>query len=279
MKDIIQNRLAEYRCGTAEDEENAIKEITQEVALYALSRTDFFTRAFFQGGTCLRIVHGLDRFSEDLDFVLNDIDLRFDISPYLEDIIPTMNAYGYNIEISGKETIESNVKKRFIKDDSIKKMISFQHYSNTRKKIKIKIEVDVNPPPGSGFELEFVDFPMDFGIGIQDLSSLFAGKCHALLCRKHIKGRDWFDFLWYISRQISPNLELLKHALFQNGPWQNQDLKIDVFWLRKQIKDKIETIDWNRTSEDVTRFLKPERRETLKLWGLEFFQKKAEKIQ
>lgn len=279
MRDIIQDRLSAYGCKTAEDEENAIKEITQEVVLYTLSRTDFFTHASFQGGTCLRIIHGLQRFSEDLDFILNIVNPEFDINLYLENIIPTVNAYGYDIDITGQEKADSNVKKRFIKDSSIWKVVSFQHYSDTGKKIKIKIEVDVNPPSGSRFEFESIDFPLDFGISVQDPGSLFAGKCHALLCRKFVKGRDWFDFLFYISRKIRPNLEFLKHALIQIGPWQGQEsLSIDTAWLRIELKKAIAAIDWNRAAADVSRFLKPEGRESLNLWEKNFFLKKADLI-
>lgn len=278
MKDVIQQKLSEYDCKTSEEEENAIKEITQEVALYALSRTNFFSKASFQGGTCLRIIYGLDRFSEDLDFVLNETNLNFEISPYLDDIIPTMNAYGYDIEISEKDKADSNVRKRFIKDDSIKKIIEFKHYSDTRKKIKVKIELDVNPPQGSIIEQNFIDFPVDFGIGSQNLGSLFAGKCHALLCRKFVKGRDWYDFAWYISKKVIPNYELLGNALKQAGPWEGNDLMVNSNWLREKLKEKINIIDWIEAVDDVTRFLHPEQRESLSLWGKRFFIKKTEKF-
>jgi predicted nucleotidyltransferase component of viral defense system len=232
----------------------------------------------FQGGTCLRIIYGLDRFSEDLDFALNTAESEFDLNSTLEKITPIMNAYGYEVEISGKDKFDTNVRKRFIKDDSIKKVIDFKHYADTRKKIKVKIEVDVNPPEGSGIEQKYIDFPIDFSIAVQDLSSLFAGKCHALLCRKFIKGRDWFDFSWYISKKVIPNLEMLKNALYQYGPWKNQNLLIDGDWLQETLKEKIISIDWKHAAKDVTRFLKPEKREVIDLWGADFFLKKVSKL-
>ena len=278
MKDVIQNKLRDYDCRTAEEEESAIKEITQEVILYALAKVGFFSKAVFQGGTCLRIIHGLDRFSEDLDFILNATDVSFDISPYLEAVGPILRVYGYEIEITGEDKADQHIRKRFLRDDAIKKVLNFKHYSDIGKKIKIKIELDVNPPPGSKTEQEYIDFPIDFSLAVQDLSSLFAGKCHALLCRKFIKGRDWYDFSWYVSKNITPNYEFLTSALKQVGPWQHQEFAADSSWLREKLSEKIETIDWGEAVEDIKRFLKPEGRESLNLWETRFFLKKAEKI-
>lgn len=279
MKDIIQKKLDKYQISNEQDEENAIKEITQEMALYALAKNGFFKHASFQGGTCLRIVHGLDRFSEDLDFSLNSVDLRFDMGPYLEKTAELMKIYGYEIEVSGQSITDSNVKKRFLKDESIKKIITFKHLSNTRKKIKVKVELDVNPPDGATQEIHFLDFPTDYSIDTHDTSTLFAGKIHSLLCRPFVKGRDWYDFSWYISQRTSANSLFLKSALKQHGPWKDQNINIDHEWLINTLTDRIKSIDWADTIADIAPFLKQEKSMEIKdLWSKEFFLAKLKKL-
>ena len=136
MKDLVQKRLDSYQCKTAEEEESALKEITQEIALYALSKNDFFQHASFQGGTCLRIVHDLERFSEDLDFSLIYPNLDYQIAPFIEKAAHFMKDFGFLIEITGKERVDNFVQMRFTKDDSIKLMLNLSHNSNRNKKIK-----------------------------------------------------------------------------------------------------------------------------------------------
>jgi hypothetical protein len=118
-----------------------------------------------------------------------------------------LRAYGYNVEIVDRSSLDSAVKKAFIKDDSLGKVLQLQHVKADRSasKIKIKIEVDTNPPAGSVFENKFLDFPFTCALTVQDMPSLFAGKMHALLCREYVKGRDWYDFLWYTGRRASVN--------------------------------------------------------------------------
>ncbi len=278
MKDVIQNKLKSYECETREDEENAIKEITQEIALYGLKKAGFFEKASFQGGTCLRIIHGLDRFSEDLDFVLKEVDLDFDISTYLEKTMEIMNVYGYKIEVFGEDKADNNVKTRFLKDDSIKKILDFENTLDLRKKIQIKIEVDTNPPKGAIDEVNYLDFPIDFMIGTHDMPSLLSGKCHALLCRSYIKGRDWYDYLWYVSKGTKINLKMFQEAINQLGPWKGQNITVTSDWLRAELENKIKTLDWNIVRKDVERFIQPNKKETLELWSEDFFIKKSKKF-
>jgi predicted nucleotidyltransferase component of viral defense system len=278
MNDLIQDKLKTYNCETKEDEENAIKEITQEVALSGLQKAGFFEKADFQGGTCLRIIHGLDRFSEDLDFVLRTPDSTFDLNIYLQKVIKTMNVFGYEIEVAGGYKADSNVKSRFLKDDSIKKLLNFKHGIDLRKKIQIKIEVDINPLLGAKSESNYLDFPTDLMITTHDLPSLLAGKCHALLCRPYVKGRDWYDFLWYISKGTVINLEMLQNAINQQGPWKNENLIISDSWLKDELEKKVKSLDWGNVKEDVARFLKPDKKETLKLWSEKFFLQKTGKL-
>ncbi len=278
MNDLIQEKLEEYDCKTLEDEENALKEITQEVALYGLMKAGFFEKVAFQGGTSLRILFKMNRFSEDLDFALQTPNSDFDIDPYLNKMAEIMVVFGHEIEIQGADKIEKSIRSRFIKDGSIKKILNLKHHSDLRKKIQIKIELDINPPAGASYEVNYLDFPIDFMIKAMDLPSLFSGKCHALLCRNYTKGRDWYDYLWYLKKGVNVNLVMLQNALFQAGPWKNKKIKVNLNWLKKELEEKIIQIDWNEAQKDIRRFLKADQKEAIALWNSEFFLKKTKSL-
>jgi predicted nucleotidyltransferase component of viral defense system len=278
MKDIVQKRLEIFNPKNADEEINALKEITQEIALYSLYKIGIFQKICFLGGTNLRIIHGLERFSEDLDFSTMAPDPDFKLLPYLEKALLYMNAYGYELEISGKEKASHAVQNHFLKDNSIKKILTFTHSQDLRTKIKIKVEVDTNPPLGANKTLEYVDFPTDFPVSSYDLPSLMAGKLHALLCRPYPKGRDWFDFLWYSSNNISPNLTFLQNALYQLGPWKNENIILDLDFLKLELRNKIRSIYWKDITSDVRKFLSPTQRESITLWGVAFFNSKIDKL-
>ncbi|MGK5089099.1 nucleotidyl transferase AbiEii/AbiGii toxin family protein [Bdellovibrionota bacterium FG-2] len=279
MKDLIQKKLEFYNPQNAQEEENALKEITQEVALYALAKSGFFEKASFQGGTCLRIVYGLDRFSEDLDFSLLSPNSDLELRPYLEKSAQLMKHYGYEVEVSGNPKPDRNVKMQFLKDTNIKRVLVFKHLSDLQKKINIKIEVDTNPPAGAKCEIKFLDFPTDYSATTHDLGSLFAGKIHALLCRPFVKGRDWYDLSWYVSQRVSPNYVLLGNALAQLGPWKDQITQIDRSWLVHHLSEKIESLSWSEAFRDVSPFLKTEKSAELrKLWSRDFFLSKLSRL-
>jgi predicted nucleotidyltransferase component of viral defense system len=262
------------------EEEHAIREITQEVALSALGRTDFFKYAVFQGGTCLRIFYGLNRLSEDMDFILKESDRDFQLKPHLKALSDELQAYGYSIEIVDRSNTDIAVRKAFIKDDSIGKILQLNHVGKTGplRKIRIKFEVDTNPPLGSGIEIKYVDFPFVSSVTVQDKPSLFAGKIHALLCREYIKGRDWYDFLWYTSQGVEINYQFLASALKQQGPWQGQSIQVDLDWCTNEIRDKITSIDWKATKEDVRRFVKTKELPSVDLWSKDLFHTQLEKM-
>ena len=146
------------------------------------------------------------------------------------------------------------------------------------QKLIIKLEIDCNPPAGSGFEYTYLDFPVDFEVCHQDMSSNFALKTHALLCRPYLKGRDWYDFNWYIAQGVTPNLELLKNALEQYGQWQGESLTVDRGWLVKVLGEKIALINWKDAAKDVERFLKPIEQKSLTLWSEKFYMSKLKKL-
>lgn len=276
--DIIDQKLKTYKTSTIEDEEHALKEILQEIALYALATADFFEKAIFHGGTALRILYGLPRFSEDLDFLLKSPNLSFNWEPYIDAIISTCKEYGIQPKITDKSRVDNTVKKMFLKDDSIGKIIDLAFIHHPGKKLKIKFEIDTNPPLGSILDMKYLEFPIDYSVVAQDLSSSFAGKCHALLCREYVKGRDWYDFSWYIAKKTSPNFIFLSNALDQQGPWSRQKNRITVAWFMNTMKQKIESLDWGKAASDVEPFLNIKDRQSLKLWGIDFFIGKLNKL-
>ena len=279
MIDLIQKRLDKYSVSNQIQEENALKEIVQEIVLFALWRVGFFEVAAFQGGTSLRILHGLNRFSEDIDFILHEPTPGFQWQPYLENIAVTCEEFGIAPEVLDKQNMDKNVKAALIKDTSIANQLNLRFYNQQRgKKLTIKLEIDANPPAGSGFEYTYLNFPVDYEVCHQDLSSNFALKIHALLCRPYLKGRDWYDFNWYIGQGITPKIGLLDNALMQYGPWQGQGVNVGRTWLVNALRDKITAIDWRDAAEDVARFLKPIEQKSLQLWSDRFYLHKLDQL-
>ena len=280
MNDIIQARLSKYKVANAIEEENATKEIIQEVALYGLWRAKFFDVAVFQGGTSLRILHKLPRFSEDLDFMLLTPDPKFDWAPYLKVLTATFEEYGLNPQTVSKAQMDKRIRNAVIKDNSLANQLDLSFGRNdARKKLKIKLEIDVQPPAHSTDTFAFLDFPIDYEVRHQDLSSNFALKIHALLCREYVKGRDWYDFSWYVAQGVFPNLSHLGAALRQFGPWSEyKRLSVDKDWLELALINRIKEIDWNDAKKDVGRFLRPVEAESLNLWSNLFFETKLRKM-
>ena len=280
MLELIQQRLDRYGATNAVMEEQATKEIIQEISLYALWRAGFFDKAAFQGGTSLRILHGLPRFSEDLDFILKAPDAKFDWSKYLSKLLSCFEEFGVKLEALPKGKIDNRIKKAVIKDKSIINQLNLSFYNTpSNRKLKIKLEIDVEPPSNSNFEYSFLDFPLDFEVCHQDLSSNFALKIHALLCRGFLKGRDWYDFNWYVKQEVSPNLVHLKNALYQYGPWAKiEDLPVDSHWLKVALTDKVNSIKWENAASDVERFLSVSEQKSLSLWSNRFFLSKVGKL-
>ena len=280
MIDIIQKKLASYEASNPIEEEHATKEIIQEIALYALWRAKFFDVAVFQGGTSLRILHGLPRFSEDLDFMLLAPDSDFEWQNYLTSLTATFEEFGLKSETSSKDHMDRRIRQALIKDNSIANQLDLSFFKgDPRQKIKIKLEIDVTPPAHSHDAYTFLDFPLDFEVRHQDLSSNFALKIHALLCRDYLKGRDWYDFSWYVAQGVTPNLPHLEAALRQFGPWSDDDtLSVNLAWLERTMGEKIASINWDETKEDVQRFLRAAETESLNLWSERFFGSKLAKL-
>lgn len=278
---LIKDRLKIYATRTKQEEINALKEIYQEIALAGLARSDFFKLAAFQGGTCLRIVHQLRRFSEDLDFVLLTSEKKFKWDIFLHAITLEFNSFGINLSVKERALAEGAIRTAFIKEDSFGRVLELKYKKlpSDEQVIKIKLEIDTAPPQGSDYESTFLTYPYPFSITTQKLTSLFASKAHALLCRKYIKGRDWFDFLWYISKNVSINYLLLKNALQQAGPYKDRKIPFDQKWLVNEFEKKIKSIDWKIARLDVENFLTSEDRKFVSSWNEELFLNQLNKLQ
>ena len=273
LSDVLQARVREYAPANAIEQENMLAELMQHYVLASLSRSGLFSTAMFHGGTCLRICHAMNRFSEDLDFLLKQPDRRFAWEPHLHAIATDCEAEGLRIEIQDKNRAAGAVRKAFVKTDSIGSVVTvdlpFERVSS--KKVRIRLEIDVNPPRGSSLETSYLSFPTTAPITTQTLSSGFGTKVHALLCRRYVKGRDWYDFLWYVARRTPPDLALLGNALSQQGPWQGERFAMSSEWLLQALRAKIERVDWKLARDDVRRFLPLSEQRGLDSWTTGLF--------
>lgn len=278
MNNIIEQMLSKYEIKNTNDEINALKEIIQEIILSGLARGNFFDEAAFYGGTALRIFYKLDRFSEDLDFALIYPDKNFDLSKYFVYLEKELKAYGLNLEINTKQkNIESNITSAFVKGDTLEHILKFfpneenHKYNHMLKNIKIKFEVDINPPSGATYEEKYKLLPSPHQIKIYDKESLFAGKIHAILCRNwktRTKGRDLYDYIFFLANNTKVNLELVKNKLIKSN-YINANDKFSIDDLKNLLINKFRKIDYIEAKEDVIPFIK--NTESLNIWSSEFF--------
>lgn len=285
MNSVLQNMLSKYDIKNTTDETNAMKEIIQEIVICGLSRGGFFNEAAFYGGTALRIFYGLNRFSEDLDFALLEPNKDFDLSKYFSCIEKEVQAYGLNLTISEKEkTKDSNIMSAFLKGDTKEHILIFFPNENMKsrssfKNIKIKFEVDVNPPSGANFEFKYKLLPSPHQVRLYDESSLFAGKIHAILCRNwnhRTKGRDLYDYIFYLSKNTKVNLKLVKSKLIDsNITTKESELNLEI--LKKMLNKKFQEIDYTNAKEDVIAFIND--KDSLNLWSTEFFIEISKKLE
>lgn len=281
--DLLQRRLDEYECLDAEEELNAMREILQDLILAGLARTDFFTKAAFHGGTQLRIFEGIRRFSEDLDFALVEPDRAFSLKCYLDKVAEELSSVGVELEVKDRSKADSAVKKGFLKTDSLVGLLELRYVGGrgavgTPAKALIKLEVDANPPDGAAYQSRSLLFPYPASVRCFDRASSFAGKLHALLCRTYVKGRDWFDLVWYASVGARINHSLLSAALDQSGPWAGRSIRTDDDWVRRELGAVVDRLNWNDAREDVRRFVYANDRPSLDLWNRDFFSEIVNRI-
>lgn len=260
----INEMINLYNPKSLNENKAVLREILQSIVLIGLSRADFFKKASFYGGTALRIFYGLNRYSEDLDFTLNEKNDSFSLEPYTESIKNVASSYGIELDI--------NIKKKEIKtpvESAFAKLNTYQTFINLKindeitsllhkdENIKVKFEIDLNPAIGFNVESKWIDMPEFANIIVLDEPSLFAGKLHAIICRNYkntVKGRDYYDFLFYIRKRVKPNLNYLKNKLIESGKIKEND-KFDLDTLKVMLKDRFEAVDFNQVKTDAERFV------------------------
>ncbi|MDD3068553.1 MAG: nucleotidyl transferase AbiEii/AbiGii toxin family protein [Acholeplasmataceae bacterium] len=276
---IIQQMINKYNPITLEDKKNAVKEVLQEVVLAGLSKTDFFSHAAFYGGTALRLFYGMNRFSEDLDFSLLVADHTFDISKYFKPISDVVSSLGLNFEVSKKDkTTSSTIDSAFIKGNTKETIITIYPDSvdSSRfihnEKIIIKFEVDVNPPLYANTEIKFRLLPFPYQVRVYDQSSLFAGKIHAVIARgwkNRVKGRDLYDYIYYLSLDTKVNLKHLETRLKQTKTIE-EGVQLTRALLMEILDKRFDQIDYDIAKSDIRPFIKDYN--SLDLWSRDFFK-------
>ena len=286
MHEAVARMLSKYECRSAEDYTHALREIMQEIALLGLWRSKFFEKAAFYGGTALRILYGLDRFSEDLDFSLLSPIRDFDIDKYSLALEKELRAFGFDVRVEKRnKAITTPVQSAFLKANTFNELLlistdeSIVQAVPRGQVLKIKLEVDTDPPPGFSTESKYLLQPIPFAVRTYTLPDLFAGKMHAVLCRKwknRVKGRDWYDLVWYAANYPELHLDHLEQRMRQSGHWPNIEA-MDESAFRKLLCDKIDTLDVDQARREVEPFVRHP--EALEIWSRKFFHDVASRIE
>lgn len=286
MLQVLSQMLSKYQINNIDDKKNAIKEIVQEVVLSGLSRGGFFKEAAFYGGTALRIFYGLDRFSEDLDFSLIAQNPNFDITKYFPYIENETKSLGLDFSVKEKsKSFDSNIKSAFVKGSTKEHILTFYKnnkdakFINKDEVIRIKFEVDVNPPVGATYETKFGLLPSPYQVRLYDLPSLFAWKIHACLCRNwqsRVKGRDFYDYVFFLSIGAKVNFANLKSKLVQSK-FISEDYDLTIDNLKLLLNKRFENLNFEQAKEDILPFVRDKSK--LDLWSEEFFKAITKNLQ
>jgi len=285
---IIEQMLSNYEITNEADLINALKEVFQEISLLGLYQGGFFEKAAFYGGTALRILHGLPRFSEDLDFTLLQKDDNFKLEQYFSSIVDEFEALGINIDIAQKvkKDFKSDIASAFLKNGTSIHTLNIEANDlgnilngiHSGKKLKIKFEIDTNPPLKFQTESKTLLLPKTFNIITMTLPNLYAGKMHAVLCRKwisRVKGRDWYDFEWYVKRNTSLNLEHLQERMYESNDL-DKSTKLDEKLFKKLMYKRIDELDIDGAIKEVSPFIKD--KSGFEFWSKEYFKLLTDKI-
>ena len=286
MHEAVTRMLAKYEPKSVDDSVRALREIIQEVALLGLWRAKFFEHAAFYGGTALRILYGLDRFSEDLDFSLLEPSPDFNLARYTASLEEELLAFGFNVRVEMVDkAVESAVQSAFLKANTRNELLVIEAGEELTGQVaagqvlKVKIEVDTDPPPGFTTSTRYLLQPIPFAVRSYSLPDLFAGKMHAILFRKwknRVKGRDWYDLVWYAANHPQLNLGHLEQRMRQTGHWSGENSLSPVVFT-DLLFEAIDRLDVNQARKDVAPFVKDQ--QMLALWSHDFFQDVASRIQ
>ena len=273
---MIKEWLDTYKPGNKDEATQALREIMQEIALAGLYRAGFFEKAAFYGGTALRIFYGLDRFSEDLDFSLLEVNTDFSLNKYLDAVLAEFESLGMQVSVrEKKKRNQTNIESAFLKSETIWKELILEDIIpqtglDQKANILIKLEVDREPPLGFETEERLLLKPFSFYVKCFTISDLFAGKMHALLFRKwgtNVKGRDWYDMEWYIKKGVPLNLNHFALRAQDSGDWKKETITEEEF--RELLNARIDTVDIDRVKADIRRFIPNQR--VLDIWSAKYF--------
>ena len=278
MNAALAGMLDRYRPQTATDYEHALREIAQELALLGMWRARFFEHAAFYGGTALRVFHRLPRRSEDLDFSLLRPDRAFDLAPCLEAVRAELAAFGFSFRVERRsKRVDTATESAFVKGGTRINLAYIGLPENLQQRIpalqqvRIRIDVDTDPPPLAEYEVLTLLAPIPFQVRLFTLPCLFAGKLHAILCRnwqERVKGRDFYDLIWYLGRQVPCHLRHLQARMEQTGHWEQGD-ELTGTELRRLLRQRFEQVDFERARSDVRPFIRDPAE--LELWDAGFF--------
>lgn len=285
MHSVIVDMLKAANPRSLDEHERVLHEILQQVALLGLWRGGLFQRAAFYGGTALRLLHGLDRFSEDLDFSLLAPDAAFDFSELSSTLREELAAFGFDLRVEArKPNAQSAIRSAFLKGGTREQLLLLSvsqelvRWVQHGKEIKIKLEIDTDPPAGFETEMRSLFQPLPFSVRVYALPDLLAGKMHALLCRgwkTRVKGRDWYDLVWYAGHAPQMRLSHLEARMRQSGHWDEERPLDEKSW-RRLVESRIETLDVDQAREETVRFVYDKR--SLELWSRDFFREVARRI-
>ena len=282
---MIHEMLMKYNCMTDQDYVNALREIMQVITLQALARSDFFNHAAFYGGTSLRILYGLDRGSEDMDFSLLHPEAGFDLMAYADCLEKEFASFGMTALFAEKIKMTSaNIQSGFLKSNTQTQLLAIglnQKLTariNSRSEIKIKIEVDLQPPAGFNTEIKYLGHPSSFAVRSYALPDLLAGKLHAVLFRRwknRVKGRDWYDLAWYAERYPHYNLKHLENRIRQSEDYL-AGIPLSDTAVKKLLTERLEKINMDEIKNDIRPFLR--NTQMLHSWDKKFFSEVFQKL-
>jgi len=278
MNESVARMMARYQCRRLEDYVRALREILQEIGLLGLWRSKFFEKGAFYGGSALRILYGLDRYSEDLDFSLLKPVPDFDLSRYGKALQTEMRSFGFEVTVSNNPEKRSRaVQSAFLKANTLEHLLTIEAEKEVIRGLpkgqvlRIKVEVDTDPPSGFSTEVKYLLHPIPFSLRSYVLPDLFAGKMHAILCRRwknRVKGRDWYDFVWFVSNHPELRLSHLEKRMVQTGDWK-QDVPLTAEGFNERLRKIIETVDLKGARAEVEPFVTNP--DTLAVWSKDFF--------
>ena len=285
MHEAIARMLSKYECEGLNDYINALREILQEVALLGLWRSKFFEKGAFYGGTALRILYGLDRFSEEMDFSLLEPLDAFELTTYTTFLEKETKGFGFEVQVEGiDKAIQTPVQSAFLKANTRNQLLTIETGEEILHKIpkgqilKIKLEVDTDPPPGFATQTRYLLQPVPFAVRAFALPDLFAGKMHAILCRRwknRVKGRDWYDLVWYAANHPELHLYHLEQRMRQTEHWRG-DAPLTSEKFKDLLANTVNHLDIDQARKEVEPFIKNP--ENLSIWSRDFFLDVASRI-